>query len=77
METIIVRPRDAAEAKAVLEALKKMNVEASLHSGSTTEGFEPTDEEVLQPIERGMTEVEAYKEGKAKLHSAKRLLDEL
>ncbi len=78
METIIVKPKNADEAKEVLEALRKMNVEAELHTGSLENIFEePGDEEILASIERGMQEVEDYKAGKIKLKDAKSLLDEL
>ncbi len=55
-----------------------MNVEAKLHKGPLESIFEePSDEEILASIERGMQEVEEYKAGKIKLKDAKSLLDEL
>lgn len=78
METIIVKPKNSDEAKEILQALRKMNVEAKLHKGSLENIFEePSDEEILASIERGMQEVEEYKAGKIKLKDAKSLLDEL
>ena len=77
METIIVKPKDSAQAKEILEALRKMNVEAKLHAGSVESIFEePSDEKILASIERGMQEVEDYKAGKIQLKDAKSLLDE-
>lgn len=75
---IIIKPKDSAQAKEILEALKKMNVEAQLHAGSIESIFEePNDEEILASIERGMQEVADYKAGKIRLNDAKSLLDEL
>jgi hypothetical protein len=78
METIIVKPKDAAQAQEVPEALRKMNVEVKLRAGFVESIFdEPSDEEILASIERGMQEVEDYKAGKIQLKDAKSLLDEL
>jgi len=70
METIIATPKNKAEAKAILEFLKKMKVKADVFN-------EPTKAQVLKSIEQGAKEAKLYTEGKLKLKKASALLNEL
>lgn len=70
METIIVKPKNADQAKEVLNVLKKMKVKAEVY-------HDRTKEEILRGIEQGAKEVSEYLQGKRKLRSAKDFLDEL
>lgn len=78
MEKIIVRPKNAEEAKEVLALLQKMKIETEVYPVASNEiARDRTKEEILDSIERGMQEVEDYKAGKIKLKDAKSLLNEL
>jgi hypothetical protein len=70
METIIATPKNKAEAKAILEFLKKMKVKADVFN-------EPTKAQVLKSIAQGAKEAKLYTEGKLKLKKASALLNEL
>jgi cell division protein FtsX len=70
METIIVKPKNAEEAKEVLAFLKQRKIKKEVHK-------ERTKEEILDSIERGAKEVAEYLQGKRKLRSAKEFLNEL
>ena len=70
METIIATPKNKAEAKAIIEFLKKMKVKADIYN-------EPTKTQVLKSIEQGAKEAKLYAEGKLKLKKVSALLDEL
>ncbi|EKS09829.1 hypothetical protein [Leptospira santarosai] len=56
------------EYKTILKELK------DIHSNQDKE---PTKKEILASIKQGMKEVELHRQGKLKLKSAKKLLDEL
>ncbi len=70
METIIVRPKDAQEAKAVLDFLRKIKVEAEVYPV-------PTKAEVFDAIERGAKDVTRHLKGEIELRDARQLLNEL
>lgn len=70
METIIVKPKSADEAKEVLSLLKRMKVKTEIYKNRTKE-------EILRSIEKGAKEVVAFRQGKLKLKDVKSLLDEL
>ena len=70
METIIVKPKNAEEAKEVLEFLKKRKIKKEVYR-------ERTKEEILDSIERGAKEVKDHLDGKIKLRNINELLDEL
>jgi hypothetical protein len=70
METIIVKPKNAEEAKEVLEFLKKRKIKKEVYR-------ERTKEEILDSIERGAKEVRDHLDGKIKLRNINELLDEL
>jgi cell division protein FtsX len=70
METIIVKPKNADQAKEVLNVLKKMKVKAEVYQ-------DRTKEEILDSIERGAKEAAEYLKGKRKLRNIQDLLNEL
>ena len=70
METIIVKPKNADEAKEVLEFLKKRKINKEIFK-------DRTKEEILTSIEQGAKEVAEYLQGKRQLRSAKDFLNEL
>jgi hypothetical protein len=70
METIIVKPKNAEEAKEVLEFLKKRKIRKEVYR-------ERTKEQILKGIEQGSKEVSEYLRGKRQLRSAKEFLNEL
>lgn len=70
METIIVKPKDAQEAKEVLDFLKKKKIRKEIYK-------ERTKEEILDSIERGAKQAADHLAGKVKLRNIKDLLDEL
>lgn len=70
METIIVHLKDAEQAKAVLDVLKKLNVEAKVFPV-------PTKKETFDTIERGADDVSRHSKGEIELKDAKQLLNEL
>ncbi len=70
METIIVKPKNAEEAKEVLGLLKKMKVKIEVYE-------EQTKQEVLSSIERGARDVARHLKGEIKLKDARQLLNEL
>jgi len=70
METIIVKPKNAEQAKEVLEVLKKLKVKTEVYR-------DRTKEEILNGIEQGAKEAAEYLQGKRKLRSAKEFLNEL
>lgn len=70
METIIVKPKNAEEAKEVLDFLKKRKISKEIYK-------EQTNEEILDSIEQGAKEAAEYLQGKRKLRSAKDFLNEL
>jgi cell division protein FtsX len=70
METIIVKPKNAEQAKEVLEVLKKLKIKTEVYP-------DRTKEEILNGIEQGAKEAAEYLQGKRKLRSAKEFLNEL
>jgi len=70
METIIAKPKNQSETKAILDFLKKIKVKANIYK-------EPSKKEILKSIEKGAKETSLYLEGKIKLNDAKKLLNEL
>ncbi|MDI7166810.1 hypothetical protein [Leptospira santarosai] len=58
----------------LMELLRSLNFVNVQESG---EEKEPTKKEILASIKQGMKEVELHRQGKLKLKSAKKLLDEL
>lgn len=70
METIIVKPKNAEEAKEVLEFLKKRKIKKEVYR-------ERTKEEILDSIGQGAKEVRDHLDGKIKLRNINELLDEL
>jgi hypothetical protein len=70
METIIVKPKNAEESKAVLEFLKKRKIRKEVYA-------ERTKEQILKGIEQGAKEVSEYLRGKRQLRRAKEFLNEL
>jgi hypothetical protein len=70
METIIVKPKNEFESKAVLDFLKKTRIKAEIYK-------EPSRKEILNSIEQGAREVQLYLNGKVKLKEAKHLLEEI
>lgn len=70
METIIIKPKNEAEAKEVFDFLKKLNVEAEVYPV-------PTKEEFLDSLERGATDVARHIRGEIELKDARQLLYEL
>jgi len=70
METIIVKPKNAEEAKEVLEFLKKRKIKKEIY-------VERTKDQILNGIEQGAKQVSEYLQGKRKLRSAKEFLNEL
>jgi len=70
METIIVKPKNESESKAVLDFLKKTRIKAEVYE-------EPSRKEVLNSIEQGAREVHLYLKGKLKLKEARHLLGEI
>lgn len=70
METIIAKPKNAQEARAILDFLTKMNVETEIQPVRTKE-------EILDGIEQGAKETAEYLQGKRKLRSVKDFLNEL
>ena len=70
METIIAKPKSKSESKAILDFLKKMKIKANIYK-------EPSKKEVLRSIGQGAKETHLFLEGKMRLKSAKKLLNEL
>ena len=70
METIIVKPKDAQEAKEVLDFLKKKKISKEIFK-------ERTKTEILDSIERGAKQAADFIKGKIQLKDAQQLLDEL
>ncbi len=70
METIIVKPKDAEQAKEILGLLRRMKVKAEVYP-------DRTKEQILDSIEQGAKEVAEYLKGKRKLRNAKDFLNEL
>ena len=70
METIIVKPKNAEEAKEVLEFLKKRKIRKEVFK-------ERTKKEILDSIERGANDVARHLKGEIELKDARQLLDEL
>ena len=70
METIIVKPKDAQEAKEVLDFLKKKKIRKEIFK-------ERTKTEILDSIERGAKQAADFIKGKIQLKDAQQLLDEL
>ncbi len=70
METIIVKPKNAEEAKEVLGILKKMKIKTEVYN-------ESTKAEVLNAIEQGAKDVARHLKGEIKLKNARQLLNEL
>ncbi len=70
METIIVKPKNAEEAKEVLEFLRKRKIKKEVYK-------ERTKEQILKGIEQGAKEVSEYLLGKRQLRSAKEFLNEI
>lgn len=69
METIVIKSKDSRKTKVVLDFLKKNKMKAVVFQ-------EPTKEQVLTNIEKGMREVQLHMMGKIKLKEAKHLFDE-
>ena len=69
METIIIKSKDSKKTKAVLDFLKKNRMKAEVYP-------EPSKEQILKNIEKGMREVQLHLKGKIKLKEAKHLFDE-
>ena len=70
METIIVKPKNAEEAKEVLEFLKKKRIKKEIYK-------ERTKEKILDSIERGAKQAADFIKGKIQLKDAQQVLDEL
>ncbi len=70
METIIVKPKNAEEAKEVLSFLKQKKIKKEIYK-------ERTKEEILGSIERGAKQAADFLKGKIKLRDAQQVLDEL
>lgn len=70
METIVIKSKDSRKTKALLDFLKKNRMRAEVYP-------EPTKEEILDSIEKGMKEVQLHLKGKIKLREAKHLLNEI
>lgn len=70
METIIVKPKNAEQAKEVLDFLKKRKIKKEIYR-------ERTKKEILDSIERGAKEVRDHLDGKIKLRNINDLLNEL
>lgn len=70
METIIVKPKDAQEAKEVLDFLKKNNIHKEIYK-------ERTKKEILDSIERGAKQAADFINGKIQLKDAQQILDDL
>jgi Mg/Co/Ni transporter MgtE len=70
METIIVKPKNAEEAKEVLDFLKKRKIRKEILK-------ERTKEEVLDSIEQGAKDVARHLKGEIELKDARQLLNEL
>lgn len=70
MDTIIVKPKNAEEAKEVLDFLKKKKIRREVYK-------ERTKEEILDGIEQGAKEAAEHLQGKRQLRSLKEFLNEL
>ena len=70
MDTIIVKPKNADEAKEVLLFLKQKKIKKEIYK-------DRTKEEILDSLERGAKEVKDHLAGKIKLRNIKDLLNEL
>ncbi len=70
MKAILVKPKNAAQKKALIDVFRKMDVYFETTS-------EPTNKEILASIQRGAREVELYLNGKIKLRPVQDFLNEL
>lgn len=70
METIVIKSGNSKKTKALLDYLKKNRIKAEVYP-------EPTKEQILKSIEKGMKEVQLHLKGKIKLREAKHLLNEI
>lgn len=70
METIIVKPKNAEEAKEVLDFLTERKIETEVYN-------DRTKAEILDGIEQGAKEAAEFLQGKRKLRNVKDFLNEL
>ncbi|GAA4747918.1 hypothetical protein [Flavisolibacter ginsenosidimutans] len=70
MDTIIVKPKNAEQAREVLQVLKQMKVKIEIYP-------DRTKDEILDSIQRGAKQAADFIKGKIQLRDAQEVLDEL
>lgn len=70
METIVIKSTSRKKTKVLLDFLKRNQIKAEVYQ-------EPSKEEILSGIEKGMREVQQHLKGKVLLKEAKHLFDEV